>query len=141
MIAKETVMRSTWMLVLAAVFLSAADAARAEEAQQKYDPRAAFAETDTNHDGIVDRQEFDVRIVEVFYRADVNKDGFLSAEEIARLTFPDDMKNADSNGDGRISLHEFERVRELDFETADRNKDGVLSVDEVIAVYEVKSNK
>ena len=134
-------MRSPVRLVAAAITLFAAIAARADEPAAKYDPRTAFKEADSNGDGTIDRWEFYNRIVEVFYHADADKDGYLSREEIARLTFPDDMQNADSGHDGRISLNEFLRVRELDFETADRNKDGVLSLQEVIDIYEVKGTK
>jgi Ca2+-binding EF-hand superfamily protein len=134
-------MRSRWILIAAAVVPLAALTVHAEEAQPKYNPRTAFTEADTNADGAIDQGEFYRRVVEVFYHADTNKDGFLSGEEISRLTFPDDMKNADSNGDGKISVNEFVRVRELDFETADRDKDGTLSLEEVIEVYEVKGKK
>jgi len=130
-------MRATWMLIVAAA-LCASRAARAEGPQPTYDPRAAFAETDTNRDGTIDRWEFYNRTVEVFYRADANKDGVLTADEITLLPFPNDMRDADSNHDGRITLNEFLRVRELDFEAADRDKDGVLSLDEVVSIYEVK---
>lgn len=133
-------MRSTWMLAAVAVQLLGI-AAHAAEVPPQYDPRAAFAEADTNHDGVIDRWEFYNRVVEVFYHADGNKDGFLESQEIARLTFPDDMKNADTSHDGRITLPEFLRVRDLDYETADTNKDGVLSVDEVVGVYAMKEKK
>ncbi len=132
-------MRFLPLLALAGAMLTAATARAAEPSS--YDPRAAFAESDTGRDGSIDRGEFYNRINEVFYRADANKDGYLVSEEIARLTFPDDMKTADSNHDARISVHEFIRVRDLDFESADRNKDGVLTVDEVVGAYEVKGQR
>jgi Ca2+-binding EF-hand superfamily protein len=138
MTAKEIAMYSTQVAVVAAVLLFPALNARAEETKAKYDPRAAFSESDTSGDGQIDRQEFYTRIVEVFYHSDTNKDAFLEEEEIARLSFPTDMKNADSNHDARLSVHEFVRIRDLDFEEADRDKDGLLSVDEVVDAYEVE---
>ena len=45
---------------------------RADDAARKSDPRAAFAESDLNRDGVIDRGEFQTRMVEVFYAADVN---------------------------------------------------------------------
>jgi Ca2+-binding EF-hand superfamily protein len=116
-------------------------AAQAGDQPKPYDPRAAFAETDTNHDGEIDLEEFHERIVEVFYSADTNKDGFLSVEEYAQLPFSGSFKDADTDGDGRISLHEFVAIRYRQFVAADTNHDGALTVDEVVAVYEGKTSK
>jgi Ca2+-binding EF-hand superfamily protein len=106
------------------------------------DPRAAFAETDENKDGRIDREEFHHRVVEIFYFGDVDKDGYLSREElIAAVAFPEDFANADTNGDGRISLYEFAKVRFATFDKVDADHDGVLSLEEVVATYETKTNK
>jgi Ca2+-binding EF-hand superfamily protein len=101
-----------------------------------YDPRASFAETDTNKDGQIDIEEFHVRLVEVFYNADTNKDGFLSIDEYERLPFSGAFKDADTNGDGRLSLPEFVAIRFRQFEEADTNHDYQLSVEEVVTAYE-----
>ena len=110
--------------------------ARADGPQQPYDVKAAFAESDTNGDGEIDLCEFHARMVEVFYGADTNKDGFLSPEEYGRLPFSGDFKDADLHGSGRISLHDFVAVRYRQFVEADRNQDGALSLDEIVAAYE-----
>jgi Ca2+-binding EF-hand superfamily protein len=112
--------------------------ALAGETARNYDPRAAFAEADLNHDGSVDHEEFQVRIVEIFYSADRNKDGFLDAEELKQLTFPDDFTADDKDEDGRVSLREFLRVRFREYDAADGDHDGVLSLEEVIVAYEGK---
>ena len=111
---------------------------RAADQPDKYDPVAAFAETDLNGDGVIDHEEFHERIVEVFYSADANKDGFLDAVELKRLVFPDDFTADDKDKDGRVSLREFLRVRFRDFESADCDDAGVLSREEVIMIYERK---
>jgi len=103
---------------------------------QGYDPRAAFAQTDTNKDGQIDVEEFHARLVEVFFNADTNKDGFLSVEEYERLPFSGGFKEADTNGDGRVSLPEFVAIRFHQFEEADKNHDEQLSLDEVLNAYE-----
>ena len=71
--------------VLASAHVMLGGAAWAQGPAQSYDPRAAFAQVDTNKDGQIDIEEFHVRLVEVFYNADTNKDGFLNADEYARL--------------------------------------------------------
>jgi Ca2+-binding EF-hand superfamily protein len=107
-----------------------------------YDPRTAFSETDTNHDGAIDREEFEARMTEVFYAADVNKDGTLSAEEVTvTLVQTENLTSADSNHDGKLTLHEFLRARSRDFEQTDTNGDGLLEVDEVVSVYEKRPQK
>ncbi len=113
-----------------------AGASRAQTPGKPYDPRAAFAEADTNGDGQIDIGEFHDRLVEVFYSADTNRDGFLSIEEYNQLPFSGDFKEADTNGDGRISLSEFVAIRFHQFEEADTNHDLQLSLDEVVIAYE-----
>jgi Ca2+-binding EF-hand superfamily protein len=118
--------------------LGLASAAAGDEAKAPaYDPRKAHAEADANGDGGVDRAEFHSRIVEVFFFADSDRNGFMTRAELEKsVAFPDDFRDADSDGDGRISLYEFVRVRFADFDTVDSNRDGLLSVDEVVVVYE-----
>jgi len=122
-------------------FLLALTPAQAQGPAKTYDPRTAFAEADKNGDGEIDHEEMYERIVEVFYFADANKDGYLSVEEFKQFPLPDDFRRADTNGDGRISLREYMRLREQDFEAADKDHDEVLSLDEVITAYEGKKKK
>jgi Ca2+-binding EF-hand superfamily protein len=123
-------------LLLAGATLMLASVTRGESPGKPYDPRASFAQTDTNKDGVIDIEEFHVRMVEVFYNADTNKEGFLSVDEYGRMPFSGAFKDADANGDGRISLPEFVTIRFRQFEEADTNHDTQLSVDEVITAYE-----
>ncbi len=103
----------------------------------RYDPRAAHAEVDQNEDGQIDHEEFHLRMVEIFFHGDRDKDGFMSFEEIeAVVVYPAGLRRADRNGDGRISLHEFVRHRFGDFEAVDTNADGLLSVQEVVDAWE-----
>jgi hypothetical protein len=122
--------------LLSSTTLVLTSGAWAADQGKPYDPRAAFAETDTNKDGQIDIEELHVRLVEVFYNADTNKDGFLSIDEYERLPFSGSFKDADTNGDGRVSLPEFVAIRFRQFEEADTNHDFQLSLDEVVTAYE-----
>jgi EF hand/EF-hand domain pair len=116
--------------------------AGAQAGTPTYDPRAAFAETDTNHDGAVDHDEFLVRMTEVFYRADVNKDGVLTVDEVgATLVQAPTLDAADANHDGKLTLHEFLSARFKDYDQVDTNHDGLLELDEVVKAYEKVQKK
>jgi Ca2+-binding EF-hand superfamily protein len=130
-----TMTRST-LLVLAGLLVFVATA-RADEKGVQYDPQKAFEQTDVNGDGYVDRREFHVRIVEIFFHADSDKDGYMTWTELrGAVAFPDDFKGADTDGDGRIALHEFIEVRFQDYPIADSDGDGRLSLEEVVAIFE-----
>ena len=110
-------MRVTAILIVAACLVLGGSRARGDDSARKQDPRAAFAETDTN------------------------KDGFLEAEELKQLAFPDDFTDDDKDRDGRVSMREFLRVRFHDYDVADTDHDGVLSLDEVIAAFEGRKRR
>jgi Ca2+-binding EF-hand superfamily protein len=126
--------------ILAALFALAALPALAEEAPKAHDPRAAFAETDENADGRIDREEFHHRMVEIFFHGDRDKDGYMTDAELAgAVEFPKDFAGADRDADGRISLYEFIRVRFATFDEVDGDQDGLLSIEEVVNAFEVRS--
>jgi hypothetical protein len=111
-------------------------AAAAQTGAAPYDPRAAFAETDTNRDGVVDHDEYIARITEVFYRADVDRNGTLNpAEDGAAMVQTDELVVADTDKNGALSLHEFRRARLRDYDKADADASGTLSVTEVVDAY------
>jgi len=127
---------SALSILLASLMLVVNGGAWADEPAKTFDPRAAFAETDKNGDGQIEHDEFYERLVDVFFGADTNKDGFLGPDEYRQLPFSRAFKEADANGDGRASLPEFVRVRFRQFEVADTTHDGELSLDEVLVTYE-----
>jgi len=131
-------MRLSSLRILSVLLALAASPAFGDKAAVQ-DPKAAFAQTDENQDGRIDREEFQHRVVEIFYFGDLDKDGYLTQEElIAAVAFPEDFAHADRNGDGRISLYEFIQVRFATFDKVDTDRDGLLSIDEVVATYESK---
>ena len=114
-------------------------AGTASAQQRAYDPKQAFKEADTNHDGSIELDEFSARLVDVFFMGDANKDGKLSKEEYdAVVVIREDFGAADRDGDGFVSRTEFVRARLPLFKQADTNDDGVLSIEEVTALYEAK---
>jgi Ca2+-binding EF-hand superfamily protein len=107
----------------------------ADEIPPTHDPRAAHAATDRNHDGEIDRDEFEQRIVQIFYFADVDKDGFVTIGQLA--VFDEDrlFATADLDHDSRLSLSEFLNARSRNFLEADTDGSGTLSVEEVVVEF------
>ena len=88
--------RST-VLAAAAVCLLVAASPGGARAQSESEP---FSLTDYDKDGVIDRQEYQRRMIEVFYFADQNKDGVVTIEELAAIETVDmqAFRAADKNG-------------------------------------------
>jgi Ca2+-binding EF-hand superfamily protein len=126
---------SIFFLTLALVVW--ATSAGADAPTPEHDPSAAHAEADQNGDGQIDRREFHLRMVEVFFHADTDKSGFMNPEELNRATvLEEDFSKADKDGDEKISLYEFIELRFHLFDEADTDSNGTLSVEEVAVVFE-----
>jgi Ca2+-binding EF-hand superfamily protein len=130
---KEEIMRGNRSLVIgttAVCVLLGAAASQGVRAQSEGEP---FSLTDIDKNGSIDRQEYQRRMVEVFYFADNNKDGVVTVEELAVIETvdPKAFRTADKNGDDKLTVDEFVAYRMVDFTAADANKDGVLTYEEV----------
>ena len=93
------------------------------------DEAAAHDAVDKNDDGVIDRGEFHVLIIEIYYLADDDKDGTLTSAELKEVK-PGVFEAADANDDDKLTLREYENARFGDYEAADTNDDGVLSLPE-----------
>jgi Ca2+-binding EF-hand superfamily protein len=92
--------------------------------------QAHFQATDLNGDGVVDREEFHRRMMDVMLLSDTDKDAMLSMEELPGVD-SDAFTAADRDGDGLLSGDEFMDARFVDFEAADLDDSGTLSAEEV----------
>jgi hypothetical protein len=93
---------------------------------------AAYQQSDRDHDGVVDRQEFHDRQTDVFFFLDRDKDGALVQVEVVEIA-PAQFGAADKSHDEKLSLEEFQEARAKDFRAADANRDGGLTAGEVQA--------
>jgi Ca2+-binding EF-hand superfamily protein len=119
----------TFAVALAATFFLGTALLQGAGAQTA---QSDFGTTDLNHDGVIDREEYYRRMMDIMLFADTNRDGMLSADELPDAD-PAAFQAADRNGDGMLSSEEFMEARFGDFEAADQDGSGTLSPAEVDA--------
>jgi len=98
-----------------------------------------FQQRDKNGDGKIDREEFYLGIIEIFYFRDKDKNGSLTIEELQGVVSPEVVRAASRKGDNRLTLDEYVNALFKDFAAADTDGDGTLSFEE-IDVY-VRTNR
>jgi hypothetical protein len=128
------------ILVLTAVCSCLAAPAAAQQTPAKPDWKEGFKEHDTNHDGKIDRGEFQEWMVDVFFLRDKNHKGYLVYEDVKDAMTTENFKAHDKNGDGKIPLQEFLNATFQDFAAADVNQNGALTMEE-IQVYISRPSK
>jgi Ca2+-binding EF-hand superfamily protein len=129
-----------FFLLLMAAALAAADL-HPSRSEEQIDKSSTVRSADTNQDGKIDLEEYHLRLTEVFYLIDVDKDGYLTLEEIQESVEEarsDRIRAADSDGDGKLSLSEYHSALDEDFHAADANKDGMLSSHEIDLMLETR---
>ena len=89
-----------------------------------------FDAADTNHDGKVDRAEYDGFVAELVLLYDTDRDGKLSREEVANARDPSKFDTIDSNRDQFLVLDEIDAYSDNDFAAMDANSDGSIDRDE-----------
>jgi Ca2+-binding EF-hand superfamily protein len=132
---KEHVMKS-YLMTIAALLGTLSVCVAPTPCADRMDANGTLALVDRNKDGRIDREEYHQRMTEVFFFADVDKDGIVTFTELVAVTAvdPEAVKKADRDGDGKLSLYEFLYIVHLDFDAADKDQDGVLNVEEVRAM-------
>ena len=101
-------------------------------AQSPRSPAEIIALFDENGDKKVDRMEWRLKSIRVFYKLDKNKDGFLRKEDLPSIT-AEEFAAADKDKDGKLSTFEYSQADFLQFKNLDANKDGYITADEIEA--------
>jgi hypothetical protein len=93
---------------------------------------------DTNHDGIITREEMEAGLKADFAAADTNHDGRLDEDETAAVNHARWAEGGsttstivDWNHDGYVDFNEFANTARSLFDEIDRNGDGKLTPDEL----------
>jgi Ca2+-binding EF-hand superfamily protein len=99
------------------------------------DPVALFEDADTNHDGVVSREEYAAARAAKFDQLDRNHDGFLTDADFPRMgklggdrveKLHDMLQKMDADHDGKVSRDEFKNGGTAIFDLVDANRDGVV---------------
>lgn len=93
------------------------------------DPKKLFQLIDENGNGVIDRSEWSVRKMAVFYIRDANQDMRLSRNEVPGIG-GDWFEAADDDKDGFLSGLEFIQADFAQFEAFGANRDGNVTLDE-----------
>lgn len=85
-----------------------------------------FDVADANHDGKIDRAEYDGFVVELVLLFDADADGRLSRAETAGARDPSRFDVIDADKDGFLTTAEVGAFGDADFAVMDGNKDGSI---------------
>ena len=96
------------------------------------DAKYVFEMADSNKDGRVNRVEFTLTKMDVFFLRDKNRDQKLSKEELSNVGAAA-FSAGDKDGDGYLSAFEFHQSNFVQFEAVDQNHDGSITFDEFLA--------
>jgi Ca2+-binding EF-hand superfamily protein len=121
------------LLLAAALGLALAAGPVNAQTQDRSGWKESFRLHDTNQDGRIDRAEFQAWMVDVFFRFDQDKKGYLTLADPQGRMRPEVFAAANRKGDGKLWLGEFLNARFLDFEAIDVTKQGSITVEEIEA--------
>jgi hypothetical protein len=121
--------RILWAVLIVATSLACLPASVHAQAPT-LDWREGFRAHDKNHDGRIDRAEFQGWIVDAFYFRDKGRKGYLVQADLPGAS-PERFKAMNRKGDGKLTMGEYLNALFQDFTAADGNGDGALAQDEV----------
>ena len=98
-------------------------------ARQAASPAQLLAILDADGNGQIDRAEWQIRKMAIFYMRDRNNDSQLRPNELPGLDHAQ-FTAADLNGDGTLSGYEFNQAAFSQFYRADDDGDGIVSKQE-----------
>lgn len=134
-------------LGVALCLLCACGVARTADHQQLSRMLDQIGDADANQDGRISRQEWTALRSARFERADRNRDGQLSADDVPAMMrgrgrgragqLDQVIAAADQNGDGRVSREEFVSGTRL-FEGLDKDRDGSIDAEELKRAGELR---
>jgi Ca2+-binding EF-hand superfamily protein len=105
----------------------------AAQAPAQSDWRENFTASDRNADGRIDRAEFQDWMVEVFFRRDAARKGYLVLEDVKGIMTPETFAAANRKVDGKLWLGEFLNTLFQDFDAIDVHKNGWITIEEIEA--------
>jgi Ca2+-binding EF-hand superfamily protein len=132
---KRKLLKRCAAIVLGFGSLMAVMSAQALGNRGSMDPVALFEDADTNHDGVVSREEYIAARAAKFDQLDRNHDGFLTDADFPRMgklggdraeKLHDMLQKMDSDHDGKVSRDEFKNGGIAIFDLVDANHDGVV---------------
>ena len=121
-----------WQAGIFACLLAALALPRPAAAED--DAARLFRTLDKNADQQVDRDEFNIQEMEIFYFSDADRNGFLAPDET--ILSAASFAVVDHDKDGKLSGFEFLDSELTDFDRVDRNGSGTVTADEFEAFLE-----
>ncbi len=104
------------------------------------DWKESFRLHDRNHDGRIDRAEFQDWMTDAFYFRDSNHKGYLVQSDLQGTLSPEVFKAMNRKGDGKLTMKEYLNALFRDFDAIDVNGDGSITIEEIEA-YIQRSGK